>query len=36
MREAAVTEAVPQKNCATTAMNSSSSAQAWPSAVVQM
>jgi len=33
---AEVTEAVPQKNCATTAMNRRNSAQALPSEVVQM
>ena len=35
MREAAVRDAVPQKNWATTAMNSNSSAHTWPSAVDQ-
>ena len=36
IRDAEVTEAVPQNNCATTAMNSRNSAQALPSEVVQM
>ena len=36
IRDADVTDAVPQKNCATTAMSSRNSAQALPSEVVQM
>ena len=36
IRDAEVTDAVPQKNCATTAMSSRNSAHAFPSDVVQM
>ena len=36
IRDADVTDAVPQKNCATTAISSRNSAQALPSDVVQM
>ena len=36
IRDAEVTDAVPQKNCATTAISSRNSAQALPSDVVQM
>ena len=36
IRDAEVTEAVPQKNCATTAMSSRNSAQVLPIEVVQM
>ena len=36
IRDADVTDAVPQKNCATTAMSSRNSAHALPSEVVQM